>query len=83
MALIAEIKKLDLQNGDILMLRCLDLENPEDMALMVYETLQEVGLDDVLVLMCPYEITIDALDEEIMGKWGWVRTRRTHREVPE
>lgn len=74
MALVADLEKLDLRDGDVLVIRTFD--NPSDcdsLAFQAREALVNFGLSEVLVLLCPMDVELSGLDRDMMASFGWYR----------
>jgi hypothetical protein len=72
-----EVSKLDIKDGDILLIRIPAGKVPDKEAQMYFSALRDrlttLGFKDVTVLILDAEIDIETLDERIMSKYGWVK----------
>jgi hypothetical protein len=78
---LAELRKLELKNGDVLLLHMRGITNDDlvKSVAFVYQEFNRAGLDKVGFLLCKDNVNIEALDEKQLNEAGWYKKETENR----
>lgn len=80
----AELDRLDVHSGDVLILRGTEgMEGMHRLAQDVRRALYARNLDDVLILVLAPDTELAAVDEGAMAEAGWVRASMASQPLKE